>query len=134
MKKMCDLMQSELEDMKSFIEDGDLIDEDELEELRKESKSIFVDSVKLAKVFIKCYDYFYVCLKAFKDKPYYNKLRDYLNGFRNQELRSKLEDYGDGKEFGDNYIFQNIKRIINIDRDRRIDLILMFSYVFLEGE
>jgi len=128
--------EQEIENLRDLIEDKDLVEEDELEELKKKSGKMLIDSTILAEIFLKCYNYLYVNQHLFKneDKDYTQKLKNYLGGFDIQDLRNQLEEYGKGVEFGSYYVSRRIKNIVSKDRRKMIDLVLLFFKLFGEEE
>jgi len=126
----------EISEMKEMLEGIEIIDEDEVNKLKKESSEMYTDSIVLARLFLKCYYCLLTNLHVFRDneKDYPSKLKKYLEFFNDLSIREDLEEFGDGNEFGSGYLKERIKDKVNKNRDEMINLILLFFGIFWEEE
>jgi len=118
----------EYANLKDKIEDKEIVDDDKREEMKELQKSMGVDSIIFAKLFLMCYDYFYNNLSLFDDK----KLESLVRSFDVVRLRELLEDYGGGTGFGAGDAKEKIKLLIK--REDMTELILLWFQVFGEEE
>jgi len=134
--KETNFTEAEIEKIKSTFEEKDTIEDEDIEKLRKDKIKSGVDSITLGKLFITCYNYLNGSSYLLFDKDdeekqkLEEKLNQYLNNFQIENLRSLIEKYGDGKEFGSYYIGERIKDITNKQRDKLNNLIELFFKVF----
>lgn len=121
---------SEVESLKDIQSEKEIVTDDELEELIKLKKNITQKPIDLAILFIKCYDILAININEFGDNK--EKLSNYLNTFSLEQLRSFVENYGGGKEYGDALTESNIRSRVGKYREKYLDLIKLFFQIFEE--
>lgn len=128
--------EEEIESMKVTADTEDIIEN--LKPFTKQKEKMGVESITLARLFLDCYDCLYNSRHKFKQSEEdetdnkTNKLELYLKQFDTSELRSLVEDYGDGSDFGSYYLQENIKDLVIKQRIQLIDLVLLFFRIFGE--
>jgi hypothetical protein len=110
--------EKELNDLKE-IYSSKSFDFEKIEKI-KELKG---DDISLSKAFIESYDFLKLNLYQFDNKVLKTKIDSYLKEFEVSKLRELIDDYGKGEDIGSYIISERIKKIINSDRDKYIDLI-----------
>lgn len=130
------LTNKSISDIRELISEKEFIDEEVLEDLKENYKSISTSDVKLAVLFMKCHDILEINSSQFKDeeKDFSNKIKSFLKQYQIQDLRSLVNSYGFGKEYGDYIAEINIKQIINSKREDYLELIRVFFRIFGEEE
>jgi len=116
--KKISFTEKELNDLKE-IYSSKSFDFEKIEKI-KELKG---DDISLSKAFIESYDFLKLNLYQFDNKVLKTKIDSYLKEFEVSKLRELIDDYGKGEDIGSYIISERIKKIINSDRDKYIDLI-----------
>jgi hypothetical protein len=116
----------EIDSLKTIFSDKEIIEQEKFDELKKLKESM--NEVNLGILFRDCFNILEINCECFKDeeKDYSKKLNLFLKSFDVNEIRSLLRDYGNGKEYGDYLIERNIKRIVEANRDKYLELINFF--------
>ncbi|MBU0958178.1 MAG: hypothetical protein KKF56_05205 [Nanoarchaeota archaeon] len=125
-------MDINIENIKTKLEDVDLIEDDELEEMRKLRKAISYDSLNVAKLFIKCYDFLSSNIGLFGEDA--KKILILLDDFDAKMIRYSLEDFGSGSDIGSHYAMETIKYYVKENRGRMCYLIDLFFTIFGDEE
>ena len=139
MTEKIELTKKEINDLHNMLDDNDkeIIEDDDLEKLKKDNNNSGKSKVLLSKVFLDCYDGFSNNLYAFTsdDEKLPNKFVKYLEYFKEnaEKLRNLIEEYGDGKEFESHFSGEKIKDIVNDFRDDMQSLIHTFFRI-AEGD
>jgi len=119
----------EKEEIKKAFEDKDIIEDDDMENLKKDKNKSGKENIVLAELFMTCFNYFKGNLYVLENELQ-NKLGSYLNKFPVDKLRGLLESYGDGNEWGSHWKEMDIKEIVNKNRRKMEDLISLFFECF----
>lgn len=122
--------EEQINEIKEKLQYNELFEDDDIEKLKEYKKEIGVNSITFAKLFITCYDCFYLNSSIFEsyDKEFKNK----LCAIKIEELRSLVERYNNGNSFGDYYILENIRKMIQENRSAMMELIIIFFKLFSE--
>lgn len=130
------LTNKAVSDIRELISEKEIIDEEVLEDLKANYKSISTSDVKLAVLFVKCHDILEINIQQFKDdeKDFSSKIHSFLKQYSIQDLRAIVTSYGFGKEYGDYIAEINIKEIVNLNREDYLELIRIFMKIFGEEE
>lgn len=121
--------------LKTFFEEKELIEDNEMENLKKYYKEIGRNSIILAKLFLTSYDYLVTTMYSLNNEEITDRLRKYFLNFTEiTYLRELLEDYGDGEDIGCYYIANKIKRYVIAQRPEMVHLINVFFSVFVEED
>ena len=136
MDKNNNFSEKEIEDMKDTISEKEIMEDEDLEQIKNLKKSVSGSDVNLAKLFIKCYDFMSINTFQFKDESrnFIKKIEKFLQTFDVSEIRRLVNEYGDGKEYGSYVIEENIKKEVHLNRKRYLDLIKVFFRIFGEEE
>lgn len=132
-KSEIEFTNNEIEDMKNMIEVDELIDSSIIEDLKK-LKDKIGNNIALAKLFSLCYMQLYVNSMYFRSdgKDYITKLVKYLSEFEIEPIKRYLDEYADGKEIGSDYTEEAIGNIVKKDREKMMELIMLFFSIFGE--
>jgi len=111
--------EKELNDLKEIYQSGSFDSEkiESIKDLTKNTSEIFI-----GKAFIESYDFLKLNLYQFS-KVLRTKIDSYLKEFEVSKLRELIDDYGKGEDIGSYIISERIKKIINNQRDKYLDLI-----------
>jgi hypothetical protein len=124
--------EEEIEDLKTIIADKELIDDEDLEQLKNQKKKLTGNDVTLGILFIKCFDVMFLNLDQFKksEEKINKKIATFLNSFEIDSLRHFVNEYGEGKEYGDFIAEQNIMSVVSNNRESFLELIRLFFQIF----
>jgi len=117
-----------IENIKQKLEGVELIDDEELEELKK--KDIEIDSSELAKVFVKAYSKFKANSHIFDEQDKKEIIED------NAETYSKLRDFIEDLNtniYGTHYVIQNLRNEVGKNRVN-IEKVVKLFIELSEGE
>ena len=114
----------EIAKMREMIEDKELVEDDKLEDLSKLRNDIFVNSLFLGKLYLFCYDSFTMNLHLFKQ--YKQKLENFIKFEDSGRLRDFFEIYGDGDGFGSNYTLHKIRKLVDKNRIKMLNVVDLF--------
>jgi hypothetical protein len=138
MKQQTEEIEDEILLIRNNIDDKEIISDELMTEIKTLKDNSIKNSIDLSRLFILCYDILKVNKNLLsKDNKLFNKTLNEIetnDKLRIHELRSLLEQYGDGKEICSHYVGQDIKIILNSERDKFIDLINFFFLIFGEDE
>jgi hypothetical protein len=130
-------MEIDISELKTLIEEKELISDEFLEEIKKYKLMAIVNDVYLAKCFLIVYNFLYINLSYFtqNDKnPLKERLTQIKYEINMNELTKYLNSYGDGNEIGSHYTSQNILEIVTVHRDLMIELVNLFSELFGDND
>jgi len=135
-KKEVEFTEPEKNLIKKKVEEKDLIEDDDVENLKKLKKESNTNSTIFAKLFLTAWDYLHGNLYAFYEKDnedmkkLHLKLRGHLNTFQIEKLRNLLEEYNDGNNFGSNFKKMDIKEYSKKYHQKMDNLIQLFFQCF----
>ncbi len=137
-EKKTEFSQEEIKLLKSYVDDEEIIEDKEMENLKKLRVKSVKDSIAFGDLFIACYSYFrnnlYLFFTDEQDKLY-KKLKKFSSSIQEiAELRDLLEMYGDGEEWGSHYTGERIKDLVSHNKENMESLIQLFFQVFGEEE
>lgn len=120
----------DIEKIKSFVDDLDLIDEKELDEFKKLKKQ--GDDLSIALLSAKCYNFIDLNLLFFKDddEDHTDKVKKVLEDSEVSDLRDLVSEYNEGKEFGSALVKNKIESLVRSKKETYKDLIRFFFKVF----
>ena len=140
MIKKLELTEEEILELRSFVEDKDILAESEIETLKKWRDEL-VDSIVFSKLFIKSYKVIKENIYFFdiEDKEEVVKKKDAIGKLIKElgfvpELRNLLEIYGDGTEWESYNIGLKIMKIVKDNREDMEYLISLFFKIFGDVE
>lgn len=118
--------------IKNFVEEKDLIEDSDMERLKKLRIESQKNNIILSDLFLTCYNYFNGNLYAFYDKPsnLQKKLRDYLYKFKIDDIRELLIKYDDGNQWGSHFKEMDINEYVIKNRSKMDELISLFFECF----
>ena len=131
-QKNIELSDEEIEEIKEIIGDKEIIEDEDLEVLKKDKNKAGCDRICLGRIFLKCYDTLRYNLYLLSGKKViYDKLRDFLNEFEDiEKIKNNFEHYKDGEEFGSYYDAENIKAWVSKNKESVDNLIQLFFNIF----
>ena len=135
-KKEIEFTEEEKDLIQKKVDDKDLIEDDDIENLKKLKKESNTNSIIFSKLFLTSWDYFNGNLYGFYEKDNENmkklhlKLRGHLNTFQIEKLRNLLEGYNDGKNFGSHFKERDIKEYAKKYYKKMDNLIQLFFQCF----
>ena len=111
-----------------FDNQDEIVEDDELVKLKKKRNKTDNDSIVFAQLFNTCYSYFRGNSYFLSEKKaIYDKFRDYLDEVHYiEKLRSLIEEYKDGEEYGSYIIGERIKDFVSKHREDMDDLVNLF--------
>jgi len=130
--------KSLLEELKEIVESEDCsISEDtEIDVIRELKKQISTDDIKLAVLYVKCYTFLdmnsYRFINQEEDKV--EEIKKLLKNYEIEEVRSLINYYGGGKEYGDYGLEMEIKNIVDKKREKLNELIKSFFQIMGEED
>lgn len=111
-----------IEQIKNKITEQDVVDREELDEIKKLKRESVNNSIALAKLFLRCYD-------ALKDN--FDELKDELKDIDPTNLRIDIEEFGK-EDYGAYYLEKRIALCINSNHESIKKVISLFFQVFGE--
>jgi len=107
-------------------------DDPELKLIKILKKEVSTNDIQKGVLFVKCYNFFKSNISLFKqeEKDLTKDVEEYLEPINIENLRKLINDYGNGKEYGDYLIEENIKRIVDKNRKEVEELIQIFFEIF----
>lgn len=127
--KQIELTKEQIEGIKEIIGSGESeLPEDELNSIRELKKQISTDDLKLAILYVKCYNFLELNSFQFinEEHDYTEEIKSFLEQFEVDEIRNLVNTYGNGKEYGDHIIELNVKSFTTKNRTLYNKLIVMF--------
>lgn len=118
--------------MKEITDSLDLINPEDLNEIKEVKRNVYGNDIKLALIFSKCLNLIYLNASLIRNetKDFSIKLSQIAQIYDIQELRRITYSYGDGEDYGD-YIFQErIRDIVENNRNKIVELINIFTKIF----
>lgn len=127
------LSETEIDDVRSDLEEKDVIEDDEIKVYLRIRDKSSTDTIAFAKLFLRAYDFF--SNNQFLFKSYKAKIQTVLNEYPEiSQLREYLENYGDGCELGAEFEGQKIKELLQGKRDNMNKLVKLFFQILMEEE
>jgi len=127
--KQINLTKEQIDEIKEIISSGESeLPEDELNSIRELKKQISIDDLKLAILYVRCYNFLELNSFQFisEEHDYIDEIKDFLEQFEINEIRNLVNSYGNGKDYGDHIIELNIKNFVNKNRISYNKLIVTF--------
>jgi len=123
-------------ELKEKISEKQVISEEVLEEMVKDKEKIFNDTIKLARLFLNCLDILDIhsSILYVEGDPVSKEIDFVKETIDIPKLRKHLEEFGNGHEICSYYTSQEIKSIINNNRDSAIGLVNFFFGIFGEED
>jgi hypothetical protein len=125
------ITDEEIQKLKDFIAETEIIADEELEELRELRKKITQDFY-VGMLAVKCYNALDFNVLKFKNETgdFVELLETYLQEIEINRLRSFVSQYSYGEEYGDFIIEANIKYCVQEQRAKYLELIRFFFNIF----
>ena len=125
--KFQELSNDDSRAIKSYFEDKEIIEDKELEELKKSLSKMGKDSILLGNLFLTSYDYLRIHYNNFDDEDIKLRTKQLLSSYHYANyFRKLIEDYGDGNEIGSFYSGEKIKDMVVKHRENMMYLINIF--------
>lgn len=118
--------------IKEIAQDKDIIDDSVMEELKKLNNKVSNNNVALAILYTKCFTLLDINLLKFStdDEDYSKQVKEFIYNSDLPELRRLVNEYGSGEVYGDYIVSENIKLIINKDKEKCMEVIRLFWAIF----
>lgn len=119
-RKMEKITEKDIAEAKDEFEEKEIVDDEFKDDFIKKFKEIHTNNIVLAELFLKSYDYIKNFTKfKIEDKDIEN-------------LRKELYEYGSGRDYGCSFVMERIRRLVEKNRDKKIEIILLFKKIIQE--
>lgn len=129
------ITEEELAKIKAKFDEEDMIDDEDLDDLKKKKAKSIKCSITFGNLFLTCYHYIHGNMYLLRngEKALYDKLNKYFSEFNEVgRLRKLLEEYGDGEGYGCHYTKESIKDIVDLNREKMEGVINLFFMISKE--
>jgi hypothetical protein len=127
-------MLIQAEKLKEFTDGKEILDDDEIENLQNKRKLIHSNRFEFCLLIIKCNDILSTNIHIFDSNT---QLKEDLSKFLKDIpdisiLRKFVEEYDNGNGYGDHYLLEETKEVIESNREKYLELINLFFKIFGE--